>query len=160
VKVILIIGIVLGTIGSLLQIFTVAFGDTILATINKSKSQLPANLAQVQENLKKAADKSFSHVLYIIGDLAVIIAGGVFGLIAASSDSKRLWKTIFSCATITVGLGLLAFRNWVCAVVYILGGFLLIIFNEKEQQAIEGGKEILKNVLQYKLKKVSSNKNR
>ena len=131
-KVILIVGLVLGTISGSLQVFTLVFGDTMLKTINQNQSQLPANSLQGIEALKKATDKSLSHILYISSGLLVIIAGGVLGIVAAYVSKKKIWTTIFGAASIVAGLGLLAFHHWIAAAAYIIGGFFLIIMNEKE----------------------------
>jgi hypothetical protein len=129
--VVLIIGLALGTIGGILRFVTLFYGDSMLQALKTSQVELTPTMLQAQESLKKATDKSLSHVLSLVGDLAIIIAGGTLALVAASADTKKKWRIPLACAAIAAGLGLLAFRNWVCAVAYILGGFLLLTLSEK-----------------------------
>ena len=131
-KVVIIIGLVLGTIGGSIALLSLAFGDTLIKTITQNQSQLPANSLQAIEGLKKATDKSPSHIMYLVSDLFVIVAGGVLGLLAAFASKKRSWRTVFAAIAILSGLGLLAFHHWIAAAAYAIGGFLLVILDEKD----------------------------
>lgn len=131
--VVLIIGLALGVISGLLQIITVAFGDSLMEAVNSNQNQLSTQLLQARESLKKATDKTIPHILTIVGYILTTVAGGAFGFLAASSDTKKPWKTAFGGATVAAGLGLLAFRSWVVAIAYVLAGFLLIVLSDRQQ---------------------------
>ncbi|HET6486590.1 MAG TPA: hypothetical protein VFH83_09240 [Spirochaetia bacterium] len=126
-KVLLIIGLVLGCLGGLSRIATVALGDTIMATLRGSGAQLQGNYSVAQKGLEQATAKTFSNIASIAGNLLLVLVGGALGLLACAEDTDRKWKVVFSLVALAAGLGLLAMRSWVCAGAYVIGGCLSLL---------------------------------
>ena len=133
--VLLVIGLGLGIIGGAMRILTVVFGDTIVRAIQTSQSQVPGNADQVQAGVRKAADRSFGHVLAIAGDLALVLVGGVGGLVVCTSRRKGTWRTVLSGVVIAAGIALLLLQSCVSAGAYIIGGFLTLITSERFEES-------------------------
>jgi hypothetical protein len=89
IKATLIIGLVLGSIGALSRVATLLFGDTMLEMMERNLNNLPENYLQYKANLSQATEKTFSNIISIFGNLALILSGGTLGLLSIASYTKK-----------------------------------------------------------------------
>jgi len=125
--VLLVIGLSLGTIGGAARVLAVVFGDSIARAAKSNEGRLPSHTLQVQEGVRRAADRSPGHLLAVAGNLALVLAGGAIGIAACTLRRPGVLRTILGVVVIACGIGLLLLESWVAAGAYVIGGFLAIV---------------------------------
>lgn len=131
-KVIIIAGLVLGSLGGLFRVALLFTGEGMLETIGKSADQTDPNFLIAKQGLEQASAKTALNIGSIAGSIVLILAGGILGLLAAASDMEKKAKLVFTIITIVAGIGLLVLQSYISAGAYIIGGFLLLVYSDKE----------------------------
>ena len=131
-KVLIIIGLVLGSLGGLFRVALLFTGEGLLETIEKSADQTDASFLIAKQGLEQASAKTALNIGSIAGSIVLILAGGILGLLAAAADTGKKAKLVFGIIMIVAGIGLLVLQSYVCAGAYIIGGFLLLVYSDKE----------------------------
>jgi hypothetical protein len=134
-KVLLIVGLALGLLGGLSRILPLFYGDTMLQALKGSPTQMQGNVLLAQEGIKQASARTVSNILAISGNLALVLAGGTFGLLALASGTAKVWRIVFSIVALASGLGLIAMRSWICAGAYMIAGFVLLMTSDSKSGA-------------------------
>ncbi len=134
-RVFVIIGLALGALGGLSSVAVLVFGDSLLETMRNNESAFSGGAAVYENALAQATAKTLANILRISGRLALILVGGVLGLLACAADTSVRWKTIFSIVVIAAGIGLLAMRAWVPAGAYLIGGIVALLSSTQAPEA-------------------------
>ncbi len=132
-KVIIIVGFVLGSLGGLFRVSLLFTGEGMLETIEKSADQTDPNFLLAKQGLEQASAKTALNIGSIAGAVVLILAGWILGLLAAAADTGRKTKLVFTIITIVAGVGLLVLQSYICAGAYLIGGFLLLVYSDKEE---------------------------
>jgi hypothetical protein len=104
-KVIIIAGLVLGSLGGLFRVALLFTGEGMLETIGKSADQTDPNFLIAKQGLEQASAKTALNIGSIAGSIVLILAG----------------------------VGLLVLQSYISAGAYIIGGFLLLVYSDKEE---------------------------
>ncbi len=141
-RVIIIIGLVLGSFTLLSRVYIFFAADGLIQTMDQYADRIPqtTNIDLAKAALEQASERSFANIGSLCLLAAMTIAGGVLGLLASASDAKK--KTALVLAFITTGAGvvLLIVRTWVCGGAYVLAGVFLLLAltsNEKKEASPE-----------------------
>jgi hypothetical protein len=132
-KIMIIIGFILGGFGAIMQVGSFIFAKPLSEFMQQAAVQQPDAYAPLVEAFQKGTERTLPNILSTFGNLILVAAGGMLGLLAVSAGARNTAVLVYGIATAACGVGLLLTRSWICAAAYIIGGFLLILESNKEE---------------------------
>jgi hypothetical protein len=118
VKVLVIIAGVIGIIWPIVGFFGTAIGGSLAAVF-----------AETEEAEREFFFGSISIMMKLLGSSIVVVAGLVFGIIAAGKEIRRVPGIVLSVLLIVSGVLATALASFVTGPMYVLAGILAVIAN-------------------------------
>lgn len=118
IKILTIIGGVVGIIWSIVQFFTLLFGGAIVAATKDTIGS--GGGRQVMESAK-------SGMLASIGSIIAVIVGLIFGILASGKKIGRMPTIIHGFLLLVAGVLATIWHSYVAGPMYILGALLAIL---------------------------------